>query len=329
MSITLERRRLATAPPLRPNPAPRSTPGSKKEPWIYIPLVIVGLLLLDVFGGAGYALAVTGLALAAPVLVALHGKDSDARRALWRGRIDRQDLAVVLAIYAGSVGLFRVAFSVFDNNDAVLFLSFAAGLLLGVGGPIYYTVWIRGRRLSTLGLSAGKLPQVIALAVTFAGVQFAITLWGYELPAAKNWVPLLGMSLMVGFFEAVYFRGFVQGRLQESFGTAPAVFGAALLYSLYHVGYGMPAEEMLYLFGLGIIYAVAYLAAENILVLWPLLTPLGGFFAQLEGGELEGRLPWASLAGFADVLAVFAVFIWLAKRHENKLDHRERIASLG
>jgi CAAX protease family protein len=38
------------------------------------------------------------------------------------------------------------------------------------------------------------------------------------------------MSLVVGFFEAVFFRGFVQNRLVASFGTVRGVGGAAVLY---------------------------------------------------------------------------------------------------
>jgi membrane protease YdiL (CAAX protease family) len=312
-------------------PFVRSAPQPSVNRWVYAGAVIVALLLLDFFGGIEYALVVSSLALSC--FLVLRVLDRGHRpHAVANRRVDRQDLGAVASFYVASLLLFRLAFSVFANNAAGLFLSFAMGLLLAVGGPIFYTVWIRERRLATLGLSLENLPRTLALAVTFGTVQFALTLWGYDLPAAKDWVPLLGMSLMVGFFEAVFFRGFVQGRFQASFGAAPAVFGAALLYSLYHVGYGMPAEEMLYLFGLGIVYALAYLGAENILVLWPLLTPLGGFFAQLEGGELQGQLPWASLAGFADVLALFAIFIWLARRHERRIlstDQEQRFSLRG
>ena len=157
-------------------------------------------------------------------------------------------------------------------------------------------------------------------AVLFAGVQFSITLWGYDLPDPIDWVPLLVMALTVGVFESIFFRGFVQGRLEASFGAAPAVAIAALLYSLYHVGYGMGIDEMAFLLGLGIVYAVAFRVTRNVLVLWPLLTPLGSFFAQLESGDLVGALPWASILGFADVIALMATAIWLAHRHERKLD---------
>jgi hypothetical protein len=140
-------------------------------------------------------------------------------------------------------------------------------------------------------------------------------LWGCWLPATENWVPLLVMSLTVGLFEAVFFRGFMQGRLQASLGSGPAVAGAASLYALYHVGYGMGAGELVFLFGLGVVYAVAYRLTENILVLWPLLTPLGAWFNNMEAGDIQ--LPLASIAGFVDVLVVMALVIWLAYRHQH------------
>lgn len=41
-------------------------------------------------------------------------------------------------------------------------------------------------------------------------------------------------------------------------------------------------------------------------------------FAQLEAGDLVGELPWASVAGFADVLVAMAVVVWLAARSERR-----------
>lgn len=124
------------------------------------------------------------------------------------------------------------------------------------------------------------------------------------------------MSLVIGVFEAIFFRGFIQNRLERQFGTAPGIWVAAVLYGVYHVGYGMGVEEMLFLVGLGVVYAVAFGLARNLLVLWPLLTPLGSFYANVEAGDIE--LPWASIAGFADVLGLMVLAVWLAWRHERK-----------
>jgi membrane protease YdiL (CAAX protease family) len=220
-------------------------------------------------------------------------------------------------LYFAVVGLFRLAFEGFTTDRVTgLFLSFAGGLLIGVVGPLAYHVWWRKGSLSDLGLSTDRIGTTIAVGLVLAATQFAMTLWGYDLPEQVDWVPLLVMSLVVGFFEAVFFRGFIQGRLEASLGAAPSVTIAALLYSLYHVGYGMGTEEMVFLFGLGVVYAIAYHLVTNILVLWPLLTPLGAFFNNLEAGDIE--LPWASIAGFADVAAVMAAAIWFTHRHERK-----------
>ena len=285
--------------------------------WLYAGLVVIGLLLMDVLGGFSYTAAIVVLTTVV-FFVGFATSEVSERRGLVHRRVDFKDLIVCFGIYAIVVGFFRVAFTVVEGNDGLLFINFAAGLLFGVLGPVIYTVKVRGRALSSLGLSLHGLRTTLALGLVFAAVQFSITLWGYDLPTARGWVPLLGMALTVGIFESIFFRGFLQGRLEASFGAIPAVFGAALLYALYHVGFGMGATETAFLFGLGVVYALAYQTVKNVFVLWPLLTPLGSFFAQVDSGDLAGRLPWAALLGFGDVLALFAAIIWWAHRYERE-----------
>ena len=154
-----------------------------------------------------------------------------------------------------------------------LFLCYAAGLILGVAGPVIYTVWMRGRPLADLGLTTKNWQQAIGLGLVLGVIQFFLTLYGYDLPVPADWVPLLTMSLMVGLFEAIFFRGFIQTRLSASLGPVPGVVTAAALYALYHVGYGMGMREMAFLFALGLVYGIAYACVNNVLVLWPLLIP--------------------------------------------------------
>ena len=228
--------------------------------------------------------------------------------------VDAQDLVVVSGLYLVVVAGLWFAFRVFTTDQVLgLFLCFATGLLVGVVGPVVYQVWVRGRDLRSLGIGGHEWRATLWMGLALAGVQFAVTLWGYRLPAAEEWVPLLGMSLVVGLFEAVFFRGFVQGRLEASFGPVAGVAGAAVLYAGYHVGYGMGVSEMWFLLGLGVLYAVVYRLTTNILIVWPLLTPIGAFFNNVDAGDID--LPWASLAGFADVAAVMAASLWLARRH--------------
>jgi membrane protease YdiL (CAAX protease family) len=272
--------------------------------------VVAALLLLDVVNLTVYGLVIPLSALVIAVTVPGMVPSS-------RGRADRRDLLVIAALYAAVVGLFRVAFAVFTTGNAAgLFLTFGAGLLLGVAGPVVYTVWGRGQSLGDLGLRLDNWRRAAALGVSFAAVQFTLTLWGYDLPRPVDWIPLLVMSLVVGFFEAVFFRGFVQNRLEASFGTVRGVGGAAVLYGLYHVGYGMGAADIVFLVGLGVVYAVAFALARNVIAVWPLLTPLGSLFNNLQTGDIH--LPWASIAGFADIAVAMAVVIWLAMRRQRR-----------
>jgi membrane protease YdiL (CAAX protease family) len=285
---------------------------------VWAVFVVAALLLMDVLEGAAYGVAV--LASGGALVVASATIPRFRRSFAWfRSQADARDLVAMAFLYVTVVGLLRLAFSVFTTDNLLwFFLTFATGLLLGVSGPVVYRVWLRGGSLGDLGIGARRWRSTLALAVLFAGVQFSITLWGHDLPRPVEWIPLLTMALTVGLFEAVFFRGFIQGRLEASFGAVPAVLGAAGLYGLYHVGYGMGGGEMFFLFGLGIVYAVAYRLTENVLVLWPLLTPLGSFFAQLEAGDIRGQLPWASMAGFGDVLALMVLILWLTHRREWK-----------
>ncbi|WP_244247082.1 CPBP family intramembrane glutamic endopeptidase [Nocardioides euryhalodurans] len=271
--------------------------------------IVAALLMLDVAPGAWYVLVVAVSALL--LCLVPHALPEVSRTG------SRADLLAIAIMYVGVVGLMRLAFVGFTTDHvAGLFLSFAAALLLGVVGPIYFTVWRRRADLSDLGLRLGDWRTTGLLALVFAGVQFALTLWGYDLPAPVDWVPLLVMALVVGVFETIFFRGFIQNRLEAAYGPVGGIGVASVLYGLYHVGYGMGGSELLFLTGLGIVYAVAFAQTRSALVLWPLLTPLGSFFNAVDSGDID--LPWASIAGFVDVLAVMVLTGWLARRHVRK-----------
>jgi CAAX protease family protein len=272
--------------------------------------VVGGFLLLPIGSGPWYlaAVAASGLALSL-----VPGALPQVRRLG-----DRQDLLVIAGLFVAVVALNRAAFVGFTQEHVVgLFLCFAGALLLGVAGPVYYTVWVRHRTLADLGLRRDNLRTASLFALGFGAVQFALTLWGYDLPAAVDWVPLLAMSLVVGVFESVFFRGFIQTRLEAQFGPVLGIAGAAALYGVYHVGFGMTGTELVFLTGLGLVYAVAFAIARNLVVLWPLLTPLGSFYANVEAGDIE--LPWTSIAGFADVLGLMVLVGWLGLRHQRKV----------
>jgi len=278
---------------------------------IWIAWLIAALLFLAIGNGLVYGVTVpltAGLlVLLAPGLAPSAGRHMDGR-----------DIRAVLLLYIGVVAALYSAFQVFTVGRTLgLFLCYAAGLILGVVGPVIYNVWMRRRPLADLGLTAKNWREAVGLGLVLGVVQYFLTLYGYRLPAPVDWVPLLTMSLMVGLFEAIFFRGFIQTRLSASFGPIPGAIGAAALYALYHVGYGMGAREMVFLFALGLVYGIAYACVKNVLVLWPVLIPIGSFYNNLQSGGID--LPWAAIAGFVDVMAIMFAVIWLARRRERRL----------
>jgi hypothetical protein len=279
--------------------------------------VVVGLLLLDVLPATAYVVAIAGIGLIVALAGAALTRTAKIELAWLRSRADRADLAAIVGLYVVVVAGLWLAFVVFTIDNVLgLFLSYGSALLVGVGGPVFYMVWVRRRPLASLGLTLGDWRATAALAIVFAGVQFSLTLARAEFPAPEVWLPLLAMALPVGLFEAVFFRGFIQNRLEAAFGLVPAIAVAAGLYGLYHIGYGMGLNEVVFLFGLGIVYAVAFRVAGSILVLWPLLTPLGSLFNEMQAGDIV--MPMESILGFADVLGLMVAAIWFARRHERR-----------
>jgi len=298
-------------PPLHSPPSPPAgLPPESAHGGVWAAFAVVALLSLGSLPLTTWALSVSAAAALVSVVLGLRRTGRYVRPVL-----DRRDLVAVVALYAAVTAAFRTAFVGFGTGRVLgLFLWFAGGMVLGVAGPVVYTVWLRRRALATLGIGRMHMRSTLAFGLVLAAVQFGMTLWNVRLPAPIDWIPLLVMSLTVGVFESVFFRGFVQQRLESSLGAGPGVAVAAGMYALYHVGYGMGMDEMTFLFGLGVVYAIAFRVVGNVLVLWPLLTPLGAFFNNLEAGDIT--LPWAAIAGFVDVLAVMATVLWLATRHE-------------
>jgi uncharacterized protein len=235
----------------------------------------------------------------------------------WRRQLVGHDLGRLAGTYAAVVGLFYLAFQVFKvDNVAGLFLSFAGGMLIGVAGPLVHVGIAQRRPLSDLGFTRERLPETLVLAMLLAAVQAALTFPKVTFGTPESWIPLLAMSFAVGLFEAVFFRAYVMAILEPMVGTIGAVAASASLYALYHVGYGMAPAEMVFLFGLGIVYVDAYALVRNLLAIWPLLTPLGAFFVNVRGGEIE--MPVIAVLGFLDVLSVMAAAVFLVARWQRR-----------
>lgn len=283
-------------------------------------LVAAFLLLVDV-DPVIWAIAVASSALVLALVLSSNGPP-------WHPSMDRRDLVAVGALYVTVVGLFLLAFAVFTPERPIGFwLTFGGGVLLGVVVPMAQQVWGRGRGLSSLGITRLHLSEALTLGLILAVAQFAGTVWGHDFGELVDWIPLLAICLVVGFFEAVFFWGFIQTRLEASLGTGPSVGGAALLYATYHLVYGTAADELWLLFGLGVLFAVAYRLVENIFVLWPLVIPLNLYF-NVEALNLD--LEWVSVAGIAAMGVVMtAAAVWVNRHARRRNTEISWLASPG
>lgn len=231
------------------------------------------------------------------------------------------DLAAVVVSWLLVVGALYSATSIVGQEVwggmAYFFLYAVIGAtLFGVGFPLFWMIVIRRRTLADIGLTTRHWAANLALQILFAVAQCAATLAKNPLPSFLQLLPLLALALAIGFFEAVFWRGWVLLRLEESLGIIPGILGGSLLYALYHIGYGMPTNVMIFLFFIGILFAVIFRLTKNILILWPVFQPIEQLITLIRDGL---TLPPLAALGFVEALIGMFFLVWLAGRHEKKL----------
>jgi len=231
-----------------------------------------------------------------------------------------KDLIAVAVSWLLVVGALYTATNIVGSTvwgGIAYFLLYAvlAAALCGVGIPLLWTAVVCKRPVSDLGLTTRWLGLSILLQVVFAALQFLPTLARTTLPALGTLIPLLALALTIGFFEAVFWRGWVLLRLEEAFGFIPALILGSALYAAYHIGYGMPTGEMVFMFFIGILYAVTFRLTKNVFILWPFFQPMGQLVTLLRDGLI---LPLPATIGFVEALILMIVLVWLAARYQKK-----------
>jgi membrane protease YdiL (CAAX protease family) len=223
-----------------------------------------------------------------------------------------RDTLVALASYVLVVAGLYTAFQVFTTERvAANFIAFGPITLAGLGVtlPVLYTVLVRRRPLADLGLTVERLLPSLVLSLLLGWDTYRNTLATLDVVWTLDVVPLVVMVVVVGAFEAIFFRGWLQLRFEEAFGLVPSLILGALCYSLYHVGYGMTSGELPFLFGLGLVFAAFFRLTENVAVLWPFYTPVGGLYTNLSEGL---TMPFEATYGFLLTLGLMAGAITLA-----------------
>jgi membrane protease YdiL (CAAX protease family) len=226
-------------------------------------------------------------------------------------------LLVVSALYTATV---IVGDAVWGGMAYFLLYAVLGATLFGIGIPLYWTVVVRRRPIADLGITTQGLGISIVLQLVFAAVQYMGTLAKTQLPPFEELLPLVALALTIGFFEAIFWRGWVLLRLEEAFGILPAILLGSALYALYHIGYGMPSSEMIFLFFIGIMFAVIFRLTKNVFILWPVFQPMGQLITLVKD---QLGLPLLASLGFAEVLILMLVLVWLAVRYHAKQRKQE------
>jgi hypothetical protein len=237
------------------------------------------------------------------------------------------DLAIVLLsciLVTASLYTATVIITPEAGGGMPYFFTYAGltAIVFGIGLPLVWMVIIRKRPIQDLGITTKYLGISIVLQLVFTVFQYLATLAKVDLPALEKVAPLLALALAIGFFEALFWRGWVLLRLEEAFGLIPAIIMGSALYAAYHIGYGMPLEEILFLFWIGVLYAVSFRLTRNIFILWPLYQPLGQMVTLVRDGL---DLPLIATLGFVEAFLVMLVLIWLVNKYylkqAKKKDH--------
>jgi hypothetical protein len=239
----------------------------------------------------------------------LPGKMSSIGDIRWH---PRRDTLVAILSYGLVVAGLYIAFQVFTTERmAANFITFGPVTLAGFGVavPVFYTVLVRNRLLADLGITTKNLIPSLILSLLLGWDTFRNTLGNMNVTWGRQVVPLVVMALAVGLFEAIFFRGWLQLRFENAFGLVPGLILGALCYSLYHIGYGMNFDELLFLFGLGLTFGAFFRLTKNIFVLWPFYTPIGGLYTNLSEGL---QMPFEATYGFLLTLGIMVVVILIS-----------------
>ncbi len=247
----------------------------------------------------------------------------------WKPGLDQ--VIVLISCVLVTVSLYTATVIVTpEKGGGMPYFFLYAGLtatVLGVGLPLAWMVLYRKRPIHDLGITRKYLGISILLQLVFTFFQYLATLAKTDLPSLEEVAPLMALALAIGFFEAVFWRGWVLLRLEEAFGLLPAIILGSALYAAYHIGYGMPIEEILFLFWIGVLYAVCFRFTSSIFILWPLYQPLGQMVTLVRDGL---KLPLIATLGFIEALIVMIVLVWLANKayHRQLLKKKQTVSQL-
>jgi membrane protease YdiL (CAAX protease family) len=235
----------------------------------------------------------------------------------WQPSLDLAAVAVswILVVAGLYCATFVIGTKPLGGMGYFLIYAVFSALISGYCLPLAWMLFVRKTSPNTVGISSKKIIPFILIQVVLSAVQYILMRKSFKLPNFSSLIPLISLALAIGLFEAVFWRGWVQLRIEESFGIIPGIILGSVLYALYHIGYGMRWSEIGFLFFIGLVFAIIFRITSNVFILWPILQPMGQLATLIRDGL---QLPLAASLGFIDVLAVMIVFAVIANRINRK-----------
>ncbi len=143
-----------------------------------------------------------------------------------------------------------------------------------IGVPIFLGTYVLSKRervFKSLGLS-GNFATGITLSLLFVSPMLAGGLFIFGLNKEVSMQTLIAQTVIAGFMEELYFRGFLFGQLfrKTKLGFIPAIFFGAVLFASGHLYQSQDINRMMGIFMLTFLGAVffAWLFAEWNYNLW-------------------------------------------------------------
>lgn len=232
----------------------------------------------------------------------------------WKPDQDLMMVAISLLLVVAGISIATNIAGQQDRGGVSYFILYAVFTvsLCGIGLPLYWTVFVRHRSLAALGMTRKWLHRSHFIQLVFVTLQFAGIMGNVQFPPLEQLLPLIGLAMFIGFFEAVFWRGWVQMRLEAAFGIFPAVVLSAALYALHYIAYGASPAELLPLFFAGLMYSIVFRLTNNVLIIWPVFLPMRILINLINDGT---TIPMTSAFGLFGVWLFMLGLIRLTGRY--------------
>jgi membrane protease YdiL (CAAX protease family) len=183
-----------------------------------------------------------------------------------------------MALFIAGVGVCVVVYlflnGILLRDSRGTILSILPALILALGVFVLNAVFFRwdGSSVSTLG-AGGFRRELPRLGIGFLGGSALVLGWLLIIAVVtrSQWqmnggfrpssiVPIVAFSFLNNAAEELAYRGYLLVRLQQLFGSLPAVLGTSAVFALSHVQAGVPWPSAIgVVFTCGIIFAVIFL----------------------------------------------------------------------